>query len=993
MAHNIAVTRLLADKTNITILLLLRTQPLHCRKLSTILQKSESQIARKLSQLEKAGILKSEWVHKDRNIKVYFLKIDKISIHITDEGIEVAYIPEKEKRFFPLESIFQFNIPEIDTFVDRENQLALLDQSSFAVLTGIAGIGKTSLASFHAQRLKDMGKKVFWHTFSELDSTLFVVKKLAIFLSTYNYPQVLNYLKADGSDMRVIEALLKECMSGGDFAFFFDDYHLVADNSMDQLFTHLKKSQAPICVMSRYTPPFVSAFDSFAQIRLGEMEPEAVRALLECNGVSICDAGLKKISQKIGGHPLILTLLCHAADGDPDSLVTEIPPFEISTYLWEEIYSKLSFEEQHVLMTLSIFRTPVTIEAIQMVCSVSNVRTVIRQLVKKNLLKNVDGKYSHHAVTRMFCLDLVHDLGQLHQKAAVFHLSQETPKDIIEAVYHFVEGGAYSRGTAVVLDYYVLLINEGYADALLSFCTTLDTLPENQQLKEVEGEIYMLKGAYDAACHCFEMLITSEKATASLYRKLGEVYEKKREYTRAEELFLQGMDQSPGPAEEGSILVNLASVYTARGEHEKALSACEKALTRFSESGHKKGIAHVYHQMGGIFRFNNTEKALELLFSSLKISEEIGDTQNMASTLVTVGNVLFERGQTDEAVTSYEKSLTLSEQIGDIVGVARCCNNIGVKYALEWKWPYAMEYYYKTLSICKKIHDKKGIAFSYCNLGRAYSRLGLFEKALEYFHASLDLREQLSDKMEISYVYYNIGLTCEEMGDFCTALQWIEKSLHIREDITYDMGVAHCYESMGKIYSEQGDHEKALHLLKRALAIHEREKGTWMAATTRVFSAHVYVNQKDFENALRAVKGTPEIFEHVGNINLLVQAHQVAAEAYIGLENMDQALIHAETSLQYAVKMGSPKVEGRSRRILGMILFSTGDFERAEEEFRLSIRLLKKYHYERAKTYLQFGLFCKEKHQEKYRFILQKAAQIFRESGAHDHEASCMQHL
>lgn len=1000
MTEQIAVTKLLADETTITILLLLRTQPLHCRKLSAILGKGESQIARKLSQLERAGILRSEWVHEDRNIKVYVLKTDRIRIQITDEGIGVEYTPEKKEKFFALESIFQIDIPAIKKFIDREDQLHLLDQSSFIVLTGIAGIGKTSLSSFYAQKLKNEGKKVFWHTFSELDSALFVVKKLAVFLSKYGVPQLLDYVKADGTDMRVVEALLLDHIKE-DFAFFFDDYHLVTDESMNHLFNQLKKAEGKgkICVISRYRPPFISAFDTILEIRLEEMGKEAVKQLLESKNVYVDDETLGKVAEKIGGHPLALELLCHAlAESDPVTVMEEVPPFEIGAYLWDEIYSTLDPEEQQVLVALSVFRNPVDIDAVKLLCSFPAVRTVVKQLLKKNLLKKVDGRYIHHAVTRMFCFEMVHNPKELHRKAAAFHLEQETSKDIMEALYHFLWGGSHQEGADVILNHYEMLINEGHASQLLAFCKTLDVPLQYQlSLMEVEGEIYSLKGEYDKAVQCFTTPLEQLPGRkASLYRKLGEVYAKKREYKTAETLFIQGLDavKEEDVVEQGNMLVDLASVYAELSELDKALSCCEKGLTCFQKSGHKKGIAHVYYQMGEIYRFSNTDKALELLFSSLEISGKIGDIQKVASTYATIGNILYERGQTDEAVNYYEKSLHISEKIGDMMGIARCCNNIGVKYALEWKWSRAMEYYYRTLDICLKIQDRKGIAFSYSNLGRAYSRLGLLEKGLEYFFASLNLREELSDKKEMSYLHYNIGLTFQEMGDFRTALQWMEKSVHVRESIGHTTGAARCYASMGDIYGELGEYDKALQFLEKAITIQEKEKSTWMAATAKVFSAHVYVNKKEFKKAAEITQDVVPIFEEIGNIELFVQAHQVLAEACMGLGDTECALSHAETSLEHARKMGSSKFEGRARRIMGKVLHNTGGYESAAEEFRLSMKLLKQYRYERAKTYVEFGLLCKKMGQEKKgNVLLQKALTIFENVGAEPQVKYCRQHL
>jgi tetratricopeptide (TPR) repeat protein len=600
----------------------------------------------------------------------------------------------------------------------------------------------------------------------------------------------------------------------------------------------------------------------------------------------------------------------------------------------------------------------------------------------------------------MFCFKLAQNPHDLHRKAAAFYQQTGTSKDILEALHHLLKAGAHQEGAALIMDYSGTLINEGYASQLLSFCKDLDSLPAyNNRLMEIEGDIYLLRGEYDMAAKCFRTPL--EKASnikkASLYRKLGEVYERKREYRIAETLFLKGLDmlKEQDVVEQGEILVKLAEIYAALNESDRALSCCEHALTCFSQSEYKKGIVHVYNQMGEILRFIDTEKALEFLFSSLEINEALGDVRLSASILVSIGTVLYESGQSQEAVTYYEKSLKISEQIGDMVGIARCCNNIGVSYALEGKWPHAMECYYRTLSICLKINDKKGIAFSYSNVGRAYSRLGLLEKAREYFFASLKLRKELSDTREIAYLYYNIGLTFQDMGDFHKAFEWITKSLHLRESVDYVLGIAYCYATMGELYGEMGEYDAALDCFEKILPMYGGEEGNWMVATAKVFSAKVYVAKREYEKALQLIEGTVEVLEAAGNRGVMVETHQITAEAHLRLGNQNQAMKHAEISLQHALQMGSIKLEGKARRIRGVLFGEMGEYERAEDELRLSMRLLKRYTHELATTYVEFALLCRRKGSEKrkYRVLLQKALGMFTNAGATAHEALCRGYL
>ncbi|MBU6997664.1 MAG: tetratricopeptide repeat protein [Theionarchaea archaeon] len=985
MSKELAVTKLLANKTTVAILLLLKTQPLHCRKIATILHKGETEIARKLSQLERVGIVRGEWIYKDRNIKVYFLEVDAISIQIRAEGVHVQYNPEKKGNFYSLESIFSVDIPEPTTFIDRHQQLEVLDTFSFVVVTGIAGIGKTTLASYYAHLLKERGKKVFWHSFSELDSVPYVVKKLATFMASLNHPELLDYLKSDGSDMRVIAAFLMEGMGDERTAFFFDDYHLVMTEPMNELFGSLKGCRGKICIVSRYRPPFVTAFDDVSEIRLGEMDIASTREMLNKKGYHVQAESVERIWEKTGGHPLAVELLCQAASGEDSRLaMEEIPSSDVETFLWDEIYAQLSPEEQRMLMILSIFMNPVAAAEVEPLCPFPHVRTVLRQLMKKNLIRRVDSKYIHHAVTRSFCQSLLYDAESLHCEAADVCLQRETPASIMEAVYHLVAGDMHDRAAQVILDYYDMLINEGYSESLLELLEELKAPEYRHQLTEVEGEVHMLSGEYDTAIACYTSIVReSSPGHSSLYRKLGEVYERKREYQKARSYLEKGLSLAGSDLlEQGKIQVQLGTVHAALSEVGEALTCCENATECFLVSGYQKGLAQAYTEMGKIYRFSNTEKALELLSTSLEISQSIGDFREAASTLSTIGIVLYERGQTDKAVSYFEKSLSISEQIGDMVGIARCCNNIGVKYGLEWNWAQAMKYYVKTLVICQKIGDKKGIAFSYSNLGRAYSYLGSPAKALDYFFAALTLREELSERVEIAFLYYNIGLTYEEVSDFGRAMHWYERSLALREEVGHTLGIAYSCASMGKLLGRLEQYEKALRFLSRAQSIHEQEKGAWMIACTNLQSAQIYVDSHHPEQALALVEGSLSATEEAGDRALLIEAHCTAAEACLDLEEVQEARHHAEVSLEVATAIRSLKYEGEARRVLGKVCMAEGEYDQAEEELRLSMRLLKKYRYELGKSLLLFGHLCcaRGASEEKCRALQEKASALLREA-------------
>ncbi|MBU7024714.1 MAG: winged helix-turn-helix transcriptional regulator, partial [Theionarchaea archaeon] len=71
--HTQELLKTLSNKTNLEIINLLRNEPSYPRKISEILGMQEGYISRILSNLEKIGILRSQWAYRERNVKLYYV--------------------------------------------------------------------------------------------------------------------------------------------------------------------------------------------------------------------------------------------------------------------------------------------------------------------------------------------------------------------------------------------------------------------------------------------------------------------------------------------------------------------------------------------------------------------------------------------------------------------------------------------------------------------------------------------------------------------------------------------------------------------------------------------------------------------------------------------------------------------------------------------------------------------------------------------------------
>jgi len=137
--------------------------------------------------------------------------------------------------------------------------------------------------------------------------------------------------------------------------------------------------------------------------------------------------------------------------------------------------------------------------------------------------------------------------------------------------------------------------------------------------------------------------------------EIGWVTMKKRDYPKAEQLFLQIL----------------------------------------TEADSLKGKAKGLYGLGMVSRHQNKhKKALDYYFKALKIKEEIEDLKGLGSLHNSIGIVYKNQGNYDKAIEYYLKSLSFRKELEDEQGVSTSYNNIGIIYMRKGNYKQALNFYF-----------------------------------------------------------------------------------------------------------------------------------------------------------------------------------------------------------------------------------------------------------------------------------------------------------
>lgn len=256
--------------------------------------------------------------------------------------------------------------PDLDTFVGRERELALLtgeegdEGGRLFVIRGVAGIGKSSLAAEACARLKGR-RNLFWHRLRAWDTRDSILARLGAFLGSLGRPGLQAVLKRGDAD-RAPE-VFREDLRGTQAFLVFDDAHEAAEE-VEQFFRVLLEAlvearDARAAILTRTALSFYSRRHVVLQGVVQEVELSG----LEADEVASYLAAFQmpepshEVAHQLHGHPLFLELL-RAHNPFSGALV------DVTRYLEEEVYAGLSERERGMMELASIYRVPVPREAL-----------------------------------------------------------------------------------------------------------------------------------------------------------------------------------------------------------------------------------------------------------------------------------------------------------------------------------------------------------------------------------------------------------------------------------------------------------------------------------------------------------------------------------------------------------------------------------------------------------------------------------------------------
>lgn len=271
---------------------------------------------------------------------------------------------------------------------------------------------------------------------------------------------------------------------------------------------------------------------------------------------------------------------------------------------------------------------------------------------------------------------------------------------------------------------------------------------------------------------------------------------------------------------QGVALHNLGRVFWRLGDHEASLHHFARALEIHRDTGNRAGEAAAINNMGNVHqRLGHYALALQLYLRALALRRELGDRVGEGATLGNVGIIYHRMGCYDEAFCHYRPALAIRREVGDREGEGAVLANIAETHQCLQQWNAARTHYEQALAIFDELDDRSNRSYGLAYLAQVLQKLGFTKLAVEHHEEALELAREVGELSVETEALNRYGETLTALGRPASARPYHERALELAAQTGIRYERARALDGLAAALSRTGRHKEALRHRTEALAL------------------------------------------------------------------------------------------------------------------------------------------------------------------------------
>ncbi|MFS8096515.1 tetratricopeptide repeat protein [Lentzea alba] len=630
-----------------------------------------------------------------------------------DPGPELVEAHRRLLRAEPPRSVPAQLPLRLARFVAREAELTALTaiSGSIAVVSGTAGVGKTTLVVEWAHRVRarfpDGQLHVNLRGFDPVGQPMPALEALHGFLEALGVPaaSIPAGLAARSARFRSLLADKRVL--------------IVLDNARDAEHVRPLLPGAPGCqvvVTSRVALTGLVAVEGAVPVTLDVLSTTEADRLLDCRGVSA--AARPGIVSVCAGLPLALAIAAARADAvcsGLDTLSDNDPRADVrSVFSWS--LGALSAQARRLFSLLGLHPGPDFAAPAAAALAGTDVLPLLDELVEASLVfVSAPGRYAMHDLVREYASELAPD-DDLRLLDHYLHTARDA------AMLLQPNRGPFSLPEPAAPPVVLSTVRQAWAwfDAERQVLTALSLSSTSDihvwQLARALASFFNYRGLWDEAIPLHTAALNAGLRMDSLpmqamaHRHLAGVHayvdrddEADHHYDRAITMFASLGDE----ISEAHARMNFAWLLSRRGKETDALTQYERALHLYRLCGNEYAEARALNAIGEkLAIMGRAAEALPYCTSALAVMEKLGDTQGIAIVLDSLGYTQYRLGAFAVAVELFTRAVPLREEGGDQHSIAELHDRLGDAHSALGNSTAARSSWRRALSILEDVRHQ-----------------------------------------------------------------------------------------------------------------------------------------------------------------------------------------------------------------------------------------------------------------------------------------------
>jgi ATP/maltotriose-dependent transcriptional regulator MalT/DNA-binding SARP family transcriptional activator len=520
-------------------------------------------------------------------------------------------------------------------------------------------------------------------------------------------------------------------------------------------------------------------------------------------------------------------------------------------YMTLEQFDPLPADVREFLTGSAVLRR-INEKTVDALLEISNATERLTYLERRNLLVMRDTLDSHshryHHLYRAFLVSKLRTqdterFNALNLRAAE---QMEQAEDWEEAVYHFIQIGAWDRIVQIAERVGWRMFEEGRWDTLADW---LDAVPAEELQNQPKLVLWK--------AHTLLQANQVDNALALLSQTIGSMDEEKDCASLAEALVVQGMCLrfKGEPAESRRALERACRILREHNGPEDVLLEARKEL------GVTLGI------LGEL-----TESIAELT-AVLDAYSAQGDIANIAHTSDQLGVTLGLAGRLAESITALEQARQRWLKLGSDQRLVHTLVNLGNAYYLQGNNETAESVAREALEMARRLHIDRVESYLLASLGDIHRQAADYTAALELYNSCLDQSWALDDAYLRIYTTDAIAATYQLSGDIQNGESWSRRAITEAEKRGGALEMGLCLITSALLKRQQADLKDAAETMEQAVALLEDCDARRELARAHFHLAGIYFSLKKKRLALDSLEKAAKDVADLGYDHfLLVEA-------------------------------------------------------------------------------------------------------------------------